>query len=443
MILIFIMTVNQCAAVSAEQVSADYVRSTGEEYAVPFDLDFNEFLESDKEYKEQIAFVSSILSGLAYYSPNNKNITYDKIKIKNETNTYKTFNLNGFMEYLGFLDTKVCYLGEQYTDNDVIQFHYGYKKLEDGNTQKYLVPIILRGTVDSKEWSSNFDIGKSGSHRGFNVTANRVLKEINVYLEQHNINPDNAIIWVTGHSRGGGVANLLAKKMIDKKYKMFAYTFASPLVTQSKNTNNALYKGIFNIINEQDFVPKLPLSKWGFQLYGTKKESRLTELQTELFKSRVGENYKAYSDKNMERLIQSLEEIAETREACFQYTCACHSRNGKKIGKSITITSENYENKKKAKQELSKFKKELTAKQIAACKFEVVKGKKGWTYTVCQTPLYFMLKMAEAMNGSAGARKFVLSKVGEKYTNVKRELITASPNIGHPHFIDSYILLVQ
>lgn len=87
----------------------------------------------------------------------------------------------------------------------------------------------MRGTNSTNaEWSSNFDVGADTSeyynltgshpdwknkenHKGFDVTMNRVLKEYNKYAESQGFNSDSIkkTILVTGHSRGGAIANLL------------------------------------------------------------------------------------------------------------------------------------------------------------------------------------------------------------------------------------------
>lgn len=417
--------------------NSKYIKD-GNGYSLKFDMNYNWFLASNNIYHHQIAYLSSIMSGLAYYSPSTAQY---KIKLKNKSKKYKTYNLEKFMQYVGFSDTKRCYLKDKYKDNHVVQFNYGYKKLKAGEKTKYLVPIIIRGTNAADEWISNFDIGKSGPHKGFNITAKRIIKEVKAYMKKHKINSNNAILWITGHSRGGGVSNLVAKKMIDEKYRVFAYTFAAPAVTQSKTVSNASYKGIFNIINEEDFVPKLPLSKWGFQLYGTKKVKKMTKGMKTSFEKRTGKEYSSLSSKWMKAVINSLENVAAKRSDCFKYTCACHSSSGKKTGKSITIDSTRYFiSKQNAEKGKESYKKKLFSELIASCKFKIVKKPVGWKYTVCQTPNFFLFKLAQAMSSIP---KFLFSDIADRYEVAKKRIGVASFFIETPHFADSYILLAN
>lgn len=411
------------------------------EYYLNFQMNFNWFMNSAKKYDKKIARLSSVFAGLAYYAPYEKNSSFYKVKLRNNKKEYKTYDLESLMEYTGFKDVKRSYLGDKYKDNHLVQFNYGYKKLKKDGATKYLVPIIIRGTSGGKEWISNFTIGKSGEHYGFNTAASRVIAEIQAYLKEHNIDSKNAIIWVTGHSRGGGVSNLVAKAMVDKNYNVFAYTFAAPAVTQESSKSNAKYSHIFNIINADDFVPCLPLSKWGFGLYGTVKETKLKESQKIVFETRTGKTYLALNNSSLKNLISSLEEVSATRSNCYFYTCACHSSSGKKTGKSITNTYRKSYTKKDIENAIKKYKKGLSKEQIVSCKFEIIKSGTWWKYTVCQTPMFFMYSLADVM-GNNGEAKFAFRNIAKRYEKAKGLLILGSSFIRHPHYADSYILLV-
>jgi len=69
---------------------------------------------------------------------------------------------------------------------------------------------------------------------------------------------------ITGHSRGGAVANLLAVEMnfnslyFDRN-NIYTYTFASPrTVTIFSAASNPIHGNIFNIVNRRDVVTSLP-----------------------------------------------------------------------------------------------------------------------------------------------------------------------------------------
>ena len=92
-----------------------------------------------------------------------------------------------------------------------------------------------------------------------------------------------------GHSRGGGVANLLSVLCCDTGAyalpdSIHTYTFASPTVTTNDNNIN----NIFNIINPGDVVTSVPPVQWGFHRYGvdivlSTDEDVISEMNANLF----------------------------------------------------------------------------------------------------------------------------------------------------------------
>lgn len=143
-----------------------------------------------------------------------------------------------------------------------------------------LFAIVVRGTHDDIEWVSNFNLGWGWDHAGFVQAESDLMENFREYyigLEKNGIidrNRDNNIIWITGHSRGASVANLLAVQLRDYSYcpseKIYAYTFACPRVTlQSIDQNNYQYIYNYNIL--ADIFPHLPSSgilNSGYRLYG-------------------------------------------------------------------------------------------------------------------------------------------------------------------------------
>ncbi|MCL2313112.1 MAG: dockerin type I domain-containing protein, partial [Firmicutes bacterium] len=85
----------------------------------------------------------------------------------------------------------------------------------------------------------------------------------------------NIKIWVTGHSRGAAVANLVAanltKNLPDMKNNIFAYTFATPSVSKMTYSEKRSYNNIFNILNPEDFITYMPLRRWEYYKYGIDK----------------------------------------------------------------------------------------------------------------------------------------------------------------------------
>ena len=70
------------------------------------------------------------------------------------------------------------------------------------------------------------------------LAQQKLCTEIQSYVKEYFLDNEETTIIVTGHSRGGAVANLVAKDLtdrIDLNTKITAYTFATP--------NVAIYDG--------------------------------------------------------------------------------------------------------------------------------------------------------------------------------------------------------
>lgn len=128
------------------------------------------------------------------------------------------------------------------------------------------VAVVLRGT-QGREWYSNFDVGYGCEHRGFAKAADFAEQQLSDYLFNHFL-PGTPVFYLTGYSRGGAVANILAKRLCDRYGvdRVRCYTFASPHTCIVPG--GARYHGIFNLVRDEDFFTRVPLSGWGYQKYG-------------------------------------------------------------------------------------------------------------------------------------------------------------------------------
>lgn len=207
-------------------------------------------------------------------------------------------------------------------DNDHVSYSIGTKKAGE----KTIVAIWIKGTSSNYEWISNYNVGKKGNdHQGFRLACDEVYKELAKYnsdlkaiLKKKKKN-SNYVFWITGHSRGAAVANLLAKNITDimGQDKVYAYTFATPR-TSRKGIKSG-YKNIFNYLNPGDFVTEVPLEAWGFKRYGNdivlsaNKESAMKKS----FKKTAGMAYEGFGKKGMKSLIKAFREYAGKDTASY------------------------------------------------------------------------------------------------------------------------------
>lgn len=164
------------------------------------------------------------------------------------------------------------------------------------NAEPYtLLVVAIRGAGYGAEWGGNFRVGPKSDgnyHQGFNLAADKVLQHVDSFVRENGIS-GNIKLWITGYSRAGGTANIVAGKLVNGSHRIpgvslqrdniFAYTFEAPAgVKTSKAPRNARYDNIFNIINATDFVPKLAPTQWRYQRYG--KDLVLPELNSSVEK---------------------------------------------------------------------------------------------------------------------------------------------------------------
>ena len=406
-------------------------------YKVSYQMDYSQFFSDNEVYNKSISLVSSLFSATIYDGQYIEEYGY----LNNSKYDFNHFNgIRNMMITHGLSDVEFHQLKDEYEDQHITDVAIGHRNVSFNGTSKEIISISIRGTnTSTEEWSSNFDVGcydifknnapisksddwvKFENHMGFDITANRVKKIIDEYISK-NISSNTTIqktLWITGHSRGGAIANLLGAYYNDD-YETFVYTFASARTTTIAKEEAQSYKSIFNIINEDDIISSLPFENWGFIRYGN-DISRSIDLT---YKT----SWYEYTDKVYntdviwrKKLVSEMSQLSfGGRNGCYAYTCGCSHGNG--IDDSIKMVS------------LFFF-------------FELEYGKPYRIITrnmyVCETVAYFMQYLSYlAANGSDNAL-IALTDVPSKYHSVKWSFIryVLCNNMTYPHLSISYYLL--
>lgn len=166
-----------------------------------------------------------------------------------------------FLNSLGFSQIE----SETYrTDPTSDSIAYGLATKKIGDTT-VLVCAVCGGGY-GMEWASNLTVGDDERSDGFEEASEKVQAAVNDYINRKNLADEKVKLWIAGYSRGAAVSNLTAADLIasGRFADVYAYTFATPRTTREP----IAYPNIFNIINKEDIVPKIPLSEWGYQRYG-------------------------------------------------------------------------------------------------------------------------------------------------------------------------------
>ena len=267
--------------------TGDITRRTGiVRYASPIDSsrDFGAIFVYDDayffmcayEYNPSLATMSLLLQLSAWGS--NDVADYSE-KMINARNLFEDLDFVGFAHnYTDFINNGI--VGQPTKDSiGVVAAHrvIGQEDPETGYISEYtLVALAIRGGGYGSEWASNFTIGRNGYHSGFHQSRMIAARFLYDYIVSEGISGEIKI-WLTGFSRAGAVANLLAGginaghielplQVNLESHNFFTYTFATP--AGALRSYAVRFGNIFNIIHMSDPVPHVAPLYWDFERYG-------------------------------------------------------------------------------------------------------------------------------------------------------------------------------
>lgn len=201
-----------------------------------------------------------------------------------ETYEYRYRNASEFLSNNGFenIDTNQYYKEKPTADS--LGAVFGHKKI--GNYT--LLVCAVRGGGYEMEWASNFTIGDGTNPKqaqGFYEASSIYLSSIQEYIDKYNIQGD-VKLWSVGYSRGGATNNLAIGRIDQeinkgntlfngkvkiKKEDIYCYCFEPPQgasYDEEISPRSEIYDNIHNIVNHNDPVPKVAMSKLRFTRYG-------------------------------------------------------------------------------------------------------------------------------------------------------------------------------
>ena len=237
----------------------------------------HEFNYNKDQYNQTLATESGLYAMLAY-DDYRKSVNYYYPKKNGRRNKpellIRQMQKDGYTSIIS---------SSTYRDNnpDNVSYTLGARKILYKGKSKTQILICIRGT-DGVEWGGNMKLtgmsyseDEKDTHYSFRRGKECVINAFDRYINQlknSGYDVDDPVILVTGHSRGGAVANLVSADLTDKSEKsssigdVFAYTFATANATTLYKTKN--YTNIFNHCFKDDFVPSVPLDEWNYGNYG-------------------------------------------------------------------------------------------------------------------------------------------------------------------------------
>lgn len=230
-------------------------------------------------------------------------ISYGKVFLKNpKTGEFDNDNTPmSYAKYIGGQDAKYYELGDVEFGKDgfdTTTFVMTHEEKTINNKKYQFVFLGINGTTGIKEWASNVDLGSYSTnyslnmteehpdwkesdahlHKGFSVTANRVYKIFNSYLERYKVNDSERTVFVCGHSRGGSIANIIGNKLDASNIRNFTYTFAG---TNVSDQHSEYGKSIFNIVGKKDIVPIVVPTSMNFERFGKDMPYDIADMEDE------------------------------------------------------------------------------------------------------------------------------------------------------------------
>ena len=411
---------------------------------VSYTMNYRWFFSSPYTYNQALCNTSIVLATMIYEQGAYK---YDTSVRYSGGTVSSTDSIVTFLRLHGF-ENPVDYNYTGYTDDDISEMAMGHRTVTYNGQTKHIVVVDIRGTNGTeKEWSSNFDLGDHSTfnsisdwvhyynHKGFDVAATRALNRLTTYTNAYTNDGTEVVYWIMGHSRGAAIANILSADLIDQGKSVFGYTFATPNTTTRKLAHDYKYSTIYNVVNEDDFVPCVPMDAWSFMRYGKTAKIDMTDAYQNEWHTVTGSSwYNEMADSKLSDLCTKLAAVASGWDDCYKYHCSCH---GDGTRSDMTEDGLSYD----------EVYSDYSARARKYCKISTYTNFWGTTkYKACQLPAFFMQALADVMAASGFSMVTTLTgyDLAARYEPARDQvIICAAAGIADPHLTETYYVLAQ
>ena len=280
---------------------------------------------SDEFFYESSTAFNSNLATLSMFMANNS-IVLGEPGNKQNSHWYESQpdRIKKFFTSIHFDDFACNDDYKKQTAFDTIGVAVAKKKITVDGKDYTLIGMAIRSGGYYNEWANNIWLGDGSKsdymHEGWYNAANKAIAFLKEYISGKGISGDIKF-WVSGFSRGGATANLIAGLLdnrIDKgdaqlgsnvnlkNRDLYAYTFEAPqganIYSKTvKSPKDSIYCNIWNIVNPNDLVPKVAMSEWGFTRFGTDLFITTKFFDAEHFSSNRNSLYAFYGKESVDK----------------------------------------------------------------------------------------------------------------------------------------------
>ena len=293
-------------------------------------MDYRDFIhDGNPDFNVNLARLGSMFTLDTYPQ-------YEKAVLDNEVSPRKADSFYLYDQF-GITDFEKVEVKAETDPYDACILYLGNHKFSFEGKDYQTFFITVSGYIDSTGWISNVDVGADTKeakeifgehpewlnkehHKGFDVTANRAYDKFLSYINKYKDSTCESVVFGSGHSRGGALMNLIAKKF-DDDYPYSNSTFYclnTPLTTTNLD-NLSKYTNILSLICDEDIVSYTPSPSWGFDVYG-KKYHFSHEENVDKFNAIRFKPYNGLPANCKRALEKFLDSIVQNREGLYQFS---------------------------------------------------------------------------------------------------------------------------
>ena len=171
------------------------------------------------------------------------------------------------LEKIGFTDIVTADMNVATVDS--LGTVIAHKKVNDYD----LIAVVIRGSDYGREMINNIKMGKTGDSQGISESAKKLMTRISKYISDYSLTTANKI-WISGYSRGGGVADLAGQYMnndLESYYTTFDDFYVYTFEAVSASLKYTAYKNIHNVLSNDDPIPIVMPQQYNFITSGVKE----------------------------------------------------------------------------------------------------------------------------------------------------------------------------